>query len=236
MQLKRIEHYIARYQKFLESEQSIDRLYIWESQKIFQEHWDMDRDDLGKMFDESLQNSKTKRLWKQEAYEPKQMMREFWELQPELVRHYFFDLFNEEKAIDGRADRFVYYCDELLKAFIDAYPNTLEQSHYHNDNYWMVSLYLSFRYPDTYCLYDSFTFRALLRKLGSPDIPKANDLPRFFKVMRTLYNFLAKSEELMAVHQNRLDPERHYTDKSLLLVYDFYQFCTLPVYSVKDFI
>lgn len=236
MQLKRIQHYIHRYQNFLESDQAIDRLHIWESQQVFQQIWDMDREDLSQMYDHSLQNSKTKRLWKREAYEPKRIMQEFWELQPELVRHYFFDLFNEDKQIDGRADRFVYYCDELLKEYIKENPNSIENSHYHNDNYWMVSLYLTFRYPDIYCLYDSFTFRALLRKLGSPDIPKTNDLPRFFKVMRTLYNFLQKEEKLMELHQQRLEPGRHYTEKSLLLVYDFYQFCTLPIYSVKDFL
>ncbi|MEM6700865.1 MAG: histidinol-phosphate transaminase, partial [Bacteroidota bacterium] len=52
--------------------------------------------------------------------------------------------------------------DELLKAFIDAYPNTLEQSHYHNDNYWMVSLYLSFRYPVSH-------YKVLLEKLAKKE-------------------------------------------------------------------
>lgn len=235
MQLKRIQHYINRYQNFLASEQASDRLHIWESQRIFQQVWDMDRENLGDMYGESLQNSHTKRLWKREAYEPKRMMLHFWDLQPELVRHYFFDLFNEEKQIDGRADRFVYYCDELLKAFKKDRPKSIDNNHYHNDNYWMISLYLTFRYPDVYTLYDSFTFRGLLRKLGSTDVPKTNDLPRFFKVMRTLYNFLQKEEALMELHQKRLDPDKHYTEKSLLLVYDFYQFCTLPIYSVKDY-
>ena len=235
MQLKRIQHYIARYKKFLESEHAYDRMHIWESQRIFQETWNMDHENLPAMYDESLQNSTTKRLWKREAYEPKYMMIEFLDAQPELMRHYFFDLFNEDKSIDGRMDRFVYYCDEMLREYKKAHPNSIENNHYHNDNYWMVSLYLAFKYPDNYCLYDSFAFRGLLRKLGSTDVPKTNDLSRFFKVMRTLYNFLQKEEGLMEAHQKRLDPEKHYMEKSLLLVYDFYQFCTSPKYSVSDF-
>lgn len=235
MQLKRIQHYISRYKNFLASEQAFDRVHIWESQRIFQQNWDTGREDLAAMYDQSLQNSTTKRLWKREAYDPKYMMQEFLDTQPELMRHYFFDLFNEEKSVDGRADRFVYYCDEMLREFKKNNPVSIENNHYHNDNYWIISLYLTFRYPDNYTLYDSFTFRSLLRKLGTTDIPKSNDLVRFFKIMRTLYNFLTKEEDLMELHQKRLDPEKHYTEKSLLLVYDFYQFCTLPVYSVKDY-
>lgn len=34
-----------------------------------------------------------------------------------MVRRAFQDLFNEEKDVAARADRFVFYCDDLLQTY-----------------------------------------------------------------------------------------------------------------------
>lgn len=227
MQLKRIQHYLRQYRKYLSTSKAKEqRLYIWESQRIFQERWDMDADDWPAMYDRAFQNSQTKRLWKRHAYEPKRMMLELARMQPDFVRHIFFDLFNEEKSLEGRVGRFVYYCDMLLQEYKDAHPRSIDNNHYHDDDYQMVSLYLAFRYPDRYTLHEPAGFRLLLEKLGSPDIPKANDMERFAKVTHTLYNFMQKEEGLLALHRRRLVEGLHYTGESLLVVYDFYRYCT----------
>ncbi len=225
MQLKKIEYYLNLYKDFLLRQESVERLFAWESQKIFQDHWDIDAHDFGEMYDRSLENSQTRRLWKREHYEPKRLMLEFIALEPEMVRQAFQNLFNEEKDIEARVDRFVFYCDELLRAYKEKYPRSVENNHYHGDNYAMISLYLAFRYPDKYTLYDHEAFRKLLQLLGSGDIPQAADFARFSKIMRTLYTFLQKKPELLELHQKRLDPRRHLTRESFLLVWDFYQFC-----------
>lgn len=237
MQLKRLQHYLRQYRKYLLTPEARERrLYIWESQRIFRENWDMDADDWAAMYDGALQNSRTRRLWKREAYEPKRMMLELIRMQPDFVRSMFFDLFNEEKSLEGRVGRFVYYCDMLLQEYKDKHPRSVDNNHYHDDDYGMVSLYLAFRYPDRYTLYDPRGFRSLLEKLGSGDIPRANDMERFAKVVHTIYKFMQKEEGLLELHRQRLAEGLHYTGESLLVVYDFYQCCADPSSGIELYV
>lgn len=235
MQLKRIQHFFGEYRKFLEQPGARNRMYIWESQRIFQENWDMDAEDWPAMYDSALQNSQTRRLWKREAYEPKRMMLELARMQPDFVRHMFSGLFNEEKQLEGRASRFVYYCDMLLQEYKEQHPRSIENNHYHDDDYQMVSLYLAFRYPEKYTLYDAPAFTRLLELLGSGDIPRANDIERFAKVMQTLYKLMQKEEGMLDLHRRRLQEGLHYTGESLLVLYDFYQFCAHPPRWVQEY-
>jgi hypothetical protein len=228
MQLKRIEYYIGEYRRFLKSKDSEARLYIWESQRIFQEVWEEEAEDLAGMYDAALQNSTTRRLWKGQAYEPKEMMLRLMRLQPDFARQMFIDLFNEEKSLEGRASRFVFYCDTLLEAYKEANPLKIDNNHYHDDDYFMIFLYLAFQYPEKYTLYDASSFSILLQKLGSTDIPKTNDVERFAKVAKTLYKFLQKEPDILNLHQQRLQAGKHFTSESLLLVFDFYQCIAQP--------
>ncbi len=223
MQLKKLQQYIEQYKRYLGRRESGQNLYKWESQQMFQEKWDLEATDLEKMFDHSFQNSKTRRLWKRENYEPKRLMLEFIRMQADFVRFMFADLFNEEMDVENRVDRFVYYADELLQEYKTAHPVSIENNHY--QDYPMVFLYLAFRFPESYTFYDFDLFRSLLEKLGVSDLPVANDGDRFVKVSRTLYKFLAKDEQLMALHRKRLRPQEHYMEPSLLLVHDFSCFC-----------
>lgn len=229
MQLKLLNQQIEAFKQYLCGPRAEERLYIWESQRIFQEHWNLEAPDLVRMYDASLENSRTRRLWRRENYEPKEMMLKFLRQSPEFVRSMFRDLFNEEKSIDGRAQRFVFYCDELLQEYKKAHPRSIENNHYHDDDYHMVFLYLAFRYPEQYALYDFDAFLGTLRRLGVAQLPRTNDLPRFVKVCATLDKLLRKDEGLLELHRQRLArDERYYQGESRLLVYDFFQFCTAP--------
>lgn len=224
MQVKLLQQAFQRYQQFLGTPQAEQNLYIWESQQIFQDNWDLEASRLPEMYDHSLQNSQTRRLWKRETYEPKRLMLLFWEMAPDFVRNMFQDLFNEEKAIDGRVSRFVFYCDQLLEEYRDKKPHSIENNHYHDDGYQMISLYLAFRYPDIYTLYRLPLFQRFLEKMGVHNIPQTNDFERFVKVSRTVYKLMEKEESLLAAHQKRLEAAKYYSGKSLLVVFDFMDF------------
>lgn len=220
MQLHKIQEYLNAYTEWLSSPAAEARLYYWESQAHWHNHWDMDALNFAEVYDKSLQNSVTKRLWNREAYAPKQLLIEFIAMEPHFVHSMFKDLFNEEKEILGRVDRFVFYCDQLLTQYRQLHPKGFHPSHFHDDGYEIVSLYLSFQYPDHYAPYQAERQRSLLQKLGAINIPLAGDFPRHVKVMRTLQNFINKKEELLAAHQARLAPN-HYAEESLLLAFDF---------------
>ena len=67
MQLKLVKSYFDQFTTYLENQENENWLYLWESQRIFQEHWDLEATDLATMYDASLNNSKTRRLWTREA-------------------------------------------------------------------------------------------------------------------------------------------------------------------------
>lgn len=220
MQLHKIKAYIEAYKNYLQSPQAYQLVHYWESQAHWQSNWDAEAKDWRLMYDGCLQNSVTKRLWKREAYEPKHMMMAFIELDQYFVQSMFDDLFDENKDVHSRADRFVFYCDQLMMQYRAKYPMRVDTGHYHDDNYEMISLYLSFQYPDLYAPYQAERFLTLLKRIGAANIPPAGDFPRHVKVMRTLHNFLLKDEMLLELHQARLSPQ-HYADNSLLLCFDF---------------
>lgn len=223
MQLKKIQEALDQFKTHLGSEAKEEHLYIYESQKIFQENWNLESSDPASMYNRSLNNTQTRRLWNREHYEPKRMMLEFWRMQPEFVKQMFQDLFDENKKVDGRVGRFVFYCDELLTEFLEKHPRSRESKHFHQDGYQIVSLYLAFRYPDQYCLYHFDRFKRLLIALGTPDIPATHDFDRFCKVAKTIWGFMQKDEELIAAHRERLEEGKHYQGDSLLPVYELMQ-------------
>ncbi len=223
MILSKIKQHIAAYQKWLGGLHVHPRAHLWESQLIFQEHWKPEAADLAAMFDQSLQNSETRRLWQTENWRPKQLMLQFWKFDQRAVGEMFDDLFNETRPVEARIGRFLFGCDLLLSDFKRANLGSIENNHYHAD-YQMIALYLAFRYPDTYGLYELPIFRKTMTELGSRDIPAENDLPRYFKVQRTLFTFLEKDPALIGHWQRLLNPRRHFTGKSLLWASDFCRF------------
>ncbi|MEM9886583.1 MAG: hypothetical protein AAF849_11885 [Bacteroidota bacterium] len=223
MQLKKINEHIAAYKKYLQKggERTERLLYKWESQKIWQENWDVEAHPFSEMYDRCLENSKTRRIWNKEQYQPKKMMFAFAELQPHFVYSMFQELFNENKDIGNRLDRFIFYCDELLKEYKAAHPNSIHNNHYHD--YAMISHYLAFQFPDQYTPYRQDLFYNTLKQIASRDLSLGDDVARHFKVMKTLYQFLKKDEAVMRLHQKRLEG-LHYQGDSLLLMEDFSSF------------
>jgi hypothetical protein len=63
-----------------------------------------------------------------------------------------------------------------------------------------------------------------LERLGARDIPQVNDLPRFFKVHRTLMTFLEKDPEVARLFQKHIRPKHHYQGKNLMMAVDFSRF------------
>ena len=223
MQLDLFRDYQARFGRYLATPAAERSLYAYEAQRNFQQHWDLTAENFAEMYDRSLQNTRSRRLWRAENYHPKDMAMKFLAEQPDYARHAFNDLFNDEKNLDGRCGRFVFYMDELLKMHREARPRSIQNNHYHDD-YRMVFLYLAFRYPERYTLYHFGDFKTMLEKLRARTPPRTHDPERFAKVMRTCYKLLSRDEQLMTAHRRRLNPETDYTEESLLICREFYRF------------
>ena len=224
MQLKKIQDYFQRYHRHLKTLREHPASLHWESLWHFQRNWDEEAEDFAAMYDRSLENSQSRRLWKGHNYFPKEMMLKLIQVQPDYAWAMFRDLFDESKAIDGRIGRFKAGCDELLRIYKAKYPRSVENNHFHEDNR-MISLYLSFRYPMQYCPFDYPSFQRTMEKLGTTNIPASFEIERFFKTSRTLYNFAIKEEGLLEAQRQLLPVDHSYEGESLLLMLDFYHFC-----------
>jgi hypothetical protein len=220
MLLNKIQDNIGAYKKWLQSLRFHPHVYKWESVQIFQNQWDLNDKDPVAMFDRAIHNTETRRLWQTENWYPKRIMLEFWRYEPQSTRMMFDDLFNETREVEGRIGRFVFGCDALLRDYKSDHPATVENNHYHGD-YRMIALYLAFRYPEAYAPYDFPVFQKALVALGARDIPQQNDLGRYFKVLRTLMNFLEKDAEVPPLLHRQLNAKKHYMGKTLLLAEDF---------------
>ncbi len=223
MVLSKIQTAISEYSDWLQQIRFHPFVYKWESVQEFQAHWNPDDPDPAAMFDRCLQNSETRRLWQTENWYPKRMMLEFWRFDPRTVRAMFDDLFAETRDVEARIGRFLFGCDELLRDYKRAHPTSVENNHYHGD-YRIIALYLAFRYPDQYAPYDFEVFRQALVLFQARDIPRQNDVGRYFKVLRTLMTFLEKDPAVGQRMQAHLHARRHFPGKTLLLAEDFCRF------------
>jgi hypothetical protein len=221
--LSKIQDGIKAYKSWLERERHHPRLYLWETVQQFQTHWNPDAADPVAMFDQSLQNSVTRRLWQTETWYPKKIMLEFWRFDPRTVRLMFDDLFNETRDPEGRASRFVFGCDSLLADYKRAHPTSVENNHYHSD-YKLISLCLACRYPENYGMYDLAVFQKTLQAVGAREVPAQHDIGRFFKVHATLTKFLDQDPGVAAAMQRHLHPRNHYPGKTGMLTTDFGMF------------
>jgi len=223
MLLNKIRESIDAYRKWLTGIRHHPFAYKWESALHFQTHWNPEDADPVSMFDRCFQNSETRRLWQTENWFPKKMMLEFWRLYPQTVRLMFDDLYNESRDAEGRIGRFLFGCDALLRDYRHDHPLSMENNHYHDD-YRMIALYLAFRYPESYAPYDFAAFQRAMTHLGARDVPRQNDLIRYFKVLRTLMTFLEKDGTVEPALKKHLHPQRHFQGKTLLLAEDFCRF------------
>lgn len=225
MLLNKIQAAIPAYKKWLSEVRTHPGLYAWEAVQHFQNNWNPDSPDPAAMYEGCFYSEQNRRLWQGENWEPRRIMTEFWKFDPLTVKWMFDDLFNETKSVDGRVGRFVFGCDSLLRDYKKARPTSIENNHYHSD-YRMISVYLSFRYPDSYAPYDFDSFKKVLTMLGARDIPEQDDLPRYFKVLKTLMTFLDKDPEVTALVQKHLHPKKHFAGKTMLVAADFCRFIT----------
>ena len=223
MRLKDLQDAMAAYREQIQKKDFPEWAFLWETQRIFQENWDLAAPDLATMFDRSLESTQTRRLWNRDSFYPKRMMLQFMRQQQDFVRQMFEGLFREDKSIEGRASRFVHYCDELLQDHLERNPQEKVFAHYHDDEYQTVFLYLALRWPELYTCYNFEAFKATLKRIGATEIPLTHDLERFVKVSRTLFQFMQKDPELLKAHQKRLDPSRDYLGPSMLMVFEFMQ-------------
>lgn len=160
----------------------------------FNTHWSSPQpSSLAAIYDQCLTSTISQRWWKREQYRPKEIMLQLIAADPELATIAWKDLANTTASLDGRLSRFDYYCNELLQLHRQQHFRSVET--YHHQDASMLSLYLAGLQPDQYALYPGLTaFVGFCKAIGSPDIPKVDDLVRYMKVASIVNTYLLRDE------------------------------------------
>lgn len=234
MFVKRLfDQYSELYKKFIATAPNYDETYKWISLKQFQDNWDLEAVDFEKMYDNSFSNEISSNLWSSQFFFPKSVMLRFIKLDQERVRKMFRELFDEQfDNIEDRIEKFVFQCDILIDEIQKTDDNI--KNHFH-DGYRIISVYLSFMFPEKYCIYKFTEFKEFMTKVDASSIPGTSEIARFFKVMRTFYKILSADKELMKIHKGLIADKKFYQGDTLLLAQDFYWCCTREQYSIEKY-
>ncbi len=175
----------------------------------FQTEWQK-LPDLGlrATFDQCLRSDISQRWWKRDKVDAKVIMLQLIDADPELAAIAWKDLAQPQASLDGRLSRFNYYCEQLLDLHRDQSSKSLET--YHQQDAKMMSLYLAGIFPESNALYPGLEiFQTFCKTIGSPDIPKVDDLVRYMKVANIIFNFLQKDERYPWLLESRLPPKHN---------------------------
>lgn len=207
------------YKVEMESQFETNR-YAWASLQTFVDNWQTEALDFFSMYARSFENTLANPLWEGHEYYPKKAMLELIERDEDLVRKMFKELYNENLDVEGRVDRFAYHCEALKEDIMRDNPKY--QKHYHG-GYKMISVYLAFKYPTQYCIYEYPAWRQFMERVGAKPVPEEHEIGRFFKVMRTIWKILSKDSELIGMHRElRQEYCDVYQQDSLLIMWEFY--------------
>jgi len=223
LQVSKIKTYLQSYRDWQLSDAGLELRPLWETQLNWQTHFDLAAKDLTTAYTQALDNKTNRRHYSRSGFNPKVAMLELLDWEPEHVRTVFEDLFNEDRDLEGRIQRFVFYCRELFNQYRDARPKSRLADHYHDHDYHMASIYLMGQYPTQYAPYSTTLLQQVLTKLGALDIPPAADFPRYTKLLNTLRQFLTKDETVMQQYAEEFLRPKDYQEESALLVWHFMQ-------------
>lgn len=204
-----------------------DEVYKWKAVKHFQDNWDIDASDFGKMFDEATKN--TYNLLASSYNYPKKMILEFSQVAPEDVREMFMELFDESIDLSMRIDNFIMKSDRIMKSYFD---DTAWKNHYQNTN--TISTYLWLRYPDKYYIYKYSTAKEVAKEFESEFIPKrsasADNIVRLYELFDSINHFIRQDDELKVMLENSL-PDDAYDDPNLITMTVDFDYYVGKVYS-----
>ncbi len=221
MQLKEIQASFERYKQHLKGIDDPVYFHKWELLKNFSEHWNLESQNLKTVFENCFQSMVTRSFWGGEKESAKAFLMMMLEIDSDYVRLIFRDLLDERKDLRLRIERFIFHCDEYKAEVEKKFGKQVD--HYQND-LSIISFYLSFIKPETYCIYEYASFLNYASLIGVSPPPQEFEILRFFKIMKTIYSLSTKDTELQDIINSKLDTNMHYVEKSMLLCHDIYTF------------
>lgn len=196
-----------------------DEKYKWQAVKQFQDNWNVNADDFYAMFEKATKKSNN--LLDSRNFLPRGMILEFSKENPEKTRQMFELLFDENKSLSGRIEKFKNIADELQKNH-NQNSSSKWKSHFQTDN--AISTYLWLKFPQTYYIYKWSEYRNVAKELDCPvKFTKGHkeNLENGFALYDSICKELAKDEEIKNLLKSKLSDDCYSDDALKTLTIDF---------------
>lgn len=214
MNTKEITSYIEEYKKNIDWINS-QEIYKWHAIKHFQDNFDINSQDLYSNLEVSL--SKASNLLDSGYYYPKRMLLANVQKTPEKIRSLFQYLFNEELDILERIQVFHSELKSLNKENF-GYDKNDYQDHR------AIIVYLTLNYPERYFLYKFKMFKDFTSTINFPYTPirgRIENIGQYLNICELIRNEIEKDNELIGIHESRLDKNCYRDKRHNVLTQDF---------------
>ena len=188
-------------------------IYKWRAVKHFQETWDLEASDFRSMLEEAL--SKTKNLLSSGNYYAWRMIMFAANHQPERVREAFRQLYKDEIDLQERIENFR---ETIKKILAITHPRA---NHYQDDR--AILVYLCLKYPDDYYLYKFQMFKDFCQKVKYDYKLRRGsftNIRQYFYVCDLLLAEIQQDNELLKLHNGRIDKQEYFDKKHHILTQD----------------
>ena len=196
--------------------------YKWKAIKCFQDNWNIDAEDFAGMLNRALYKSDN--LLDKRNIFPKAMIVELAEKEPNTVRDMFRNIYDENVEITERVEAFISSAKDLFTRNRDL-NNEKMKSHYQDQK--VVGIYLFFRYPEKYFLYQFGKFKGFAAIIGYDAQIKQDDvqnIPAYYEMCEMVLAEVKKDKELQALSKGRLDFDRYQDPEFHMLTEDIISF------------
>jgi 5-methylcytosine-specific restriction protein B len=203
----KVKKLIQLYKEYIKAPQ-YNELYKWEAIKNFQDNWNIDAEDFGKMLEKCFPGNNN--LWAGSHFLPISMLLSFITLDKEKVKAMFNKLYDEELPLLERVNHFIEKSDELLVSLNDS------NKRLHYQELRSISVYLAFRYPEKYYLFKITVVKDFAEAIdwNQPFIRGSNNnLKNYYNLADKIRSILVQDNELISEHKKRIT-EKCYKDSN----------------------
>lgn len=213
MNRKVIKSYIEEYKRNFDSVHQKE-IYKWKAVKQFQDNFNIDSIDFADNLKVSLQ--KVGNLLDSGQYFPKRMLLKNVVLSPEKVREMFRMLYVEDLDFPKRVENFRSNFKKLNQSL---FP---DKNDYQDQRAVMV--YLGLHYPERYFFYKYGMFRDFAKRINytyAPIAGKSENISQFHSLCELIRYEISNDQELLKLHESRLDDNCHRDKNFNILTQDF---------------
>ncbi|WP_421808704.1 DUF3883 domain-containing protein [Flagellimonas sp.] len=208
-----LKSYISEYKTNFKKIHN-QEIYKWKAIKQFQDHFNLESKDLHQNLNISL--SKAGNLLASGTYYPKKMLLSNTHKSPEIIRKMFRALYDEEANILERIENFRVDFKKLNSTNFD------DLNDYQDHR--AILVYLSLRYPERYFLYKFRMFKDFAKKINftyKPISGRLDNIGQFLNLCELIRYEIQNDQELLSLHDNRLDHNCYIDKNHNVLTQDF---------------